>query len=301
MCIRDRDGGGADAAGRGAAGVEDDQDAAVAFGAPGPDDHVRAAGGGTPVDRAHVVAHDVLAQGVELRALAAHQGRMLSLQLAELGQLRGQVLAAEEGRQHPHGPGHVVRPLAGGHAEGAERPHRDRDGLAVAAPRRRERRDEAAALAARDVEAQVARARAGRRRPGVTQRAAYAPASGVLDDQLHRDRLAQPYETLARAPEAQRAHAPGEQQVDRDERAQQQQQAEHGVGGSRGEQHAHGAQRRDQPRAAGQRHQRGTGTEASTPSSSPSGVAPSSSASGRSWTRCRRAGLARAFTSSGVT
>ena len=46
---------------------------------------------------------------------------------------------------------------------------------------------------------------------------------------------------------------------------------------------------------------RGTGTDASTASSTPSAVAPSSSASGRSCTRCRRVGRASALTSSGIT
>ena len=46
---------------------------------------------------------------------------------------------------------------------------------------------------------------------------------------------------------------------------------------------------------------RGTGTEASTPSSTPSAVTPSSSASGRSCTRCRKVGRASVLTSSGVT
>ena len=53
-------------------------------------------------------------------------------------------------------------------------------------------------------------------------------------------------------------------------------------------------------RAPGQRH-RGTGTEPSTASSTPSAVAPSSSASGRSCIRCRSVGRASALTSSGVT
>jgi hypothetical protein len=45
----------------------------------------------------------------------------------------------------------------------------------------------------------------------------------------------------------------------------------------------------------------GTGTAASTLSRTPSTRTPSSSASGRSWTRCRSVERASAFTSSGVT
>ena len=65
----------ADAARRRASGVEHDDDPTVAFGPPGPDHDIGAARGGPPVDRAHVVAHDILAQRVELGALPADQQR----------------------------------------------------------------------------------------------------------------------------------------------------------------------------------------------------------------------------------
>ena len=52
----------ADPAGRGAGGVENDDDAAVLFGLPGAHDDIAPPRCGAPVDRAHVVALDVVAQ-----------------------------------------------------------------------------------------------------------------------------------------------------------------------------------------------------------------------------------------------
>src|SRR5690606_25811573 len=61
------------------------------------------------------------------------------------------------------------------------------------------------------------------------------------------------------------------------------------------------AERHEERGATREDHQRGTGTAASTVSSTVSALTPSSSASGRSWTRWRSVGCARALTSSGVT
>ena len=77
----------ADAAGGGAAGVQDEEDVAVAFGTPGAYRDRRLAGGGAPVDRAGVVAGNVLAEAVELRALAAGQDAGAAVEFAQAGQL----------------------------------------------------------------------------------------------------------------------------------------------------------------------------------------------------------------------
>ena len=63
-----------DPAGAGAAGVDDAQHPPVAFGPPLLDRHVLAPGAGPPVDRARIVADDVVAQRVELGALARARG-----------------------------------------------------------------------------------------------------------------------------------------------------------------------------------------------------------------------------------
>ena len=83
----------ADPAGRGAAGVEDEQQRAVALRAPGAHDHVLPPGGGPPVDRADVVALDVVAQRVELGALPALAHRDRPVELPQPGQPLRQVLA----------------------------------------------------------------------------------------------------------------------------------------------------------------------------------------------------------------
>ena len=61
---------------------------AVPLGPPGPDHHIRAAGGRPPVDGADVVADDVLTQRVELGSVAADQHRQQPVDLAQLGQPR---------------------------------------------------------------------------------------------------------------------------------------------------------------------------------------------------------------------
>ena len=97
---------------------------AVAFGTPGAYGDRGLAGCGAPVDGTGVVAGDVLAEAVELRALAAGQDAGAAVEFAQAGQLRGQVLAAGEGGQDAYGPGDVVAALAGGEAERAVRADR---------------------------------------------------------------------------------------------------------------------------------------------------------------------------------
>ncbi len=123
----------AHAACRRAAGVEDEQDVPVAFGAPGAYGDGGLAGGRAPVDGTGVVAGDVLAQTVELRALAAGEDAGAAVEFAEAGQLGGQVLAAGERGQNADRPRHPVGALAGEEAEWTVRADRDAVGLAVTA------------------------------------------------------------------------------------------------------------------------------------------------------------------------
>ena len=127
-------GGVADPAGAGARGVEHDDDAAVLLGLPGAHDEVLAPGGGPPVDRAHVVALDVVAQAVELGALAAGAHRGPAVELAQHGEPAGQVLAGGEGVQRADRAGHRDRPLPRGQPQRPEHAHGDPVGEAVTAP-----------------------------------------------------------------------------------------------------------------------------------------------------------------------
>ncbi len=92
---------------------------AVAFGAPGAYRDRGLAGGGAPVDGAGVVAGDVFAQAVELRALAAGQDAGAAVEFAQAGEFRREVLAAGEGGQDANRPGDRVGALAGEEAERA--------------------------------------------------------------------------------------------------------------------------------------------------------------------------------------
>ena len=112
------------ATGRGSRGVDDDDDPAVLLGLPGADHEVLAAGGGAPVDAAHVVSVDVVAQAVELGALSPGAQRCPTVQLPQHGEPAGQVLAGGERVQRPQPPRYLERPLPGGQAErsgGADR------------------------------------------------------------------------------------------------------------------------------------------------------------------------------------
>ena len=126
--------GVADPTGAGARGVEHDDDAAVLLGLPGAHDEVLAPGGGAPVDRAHVVAVDVVAQAVELGALAADAHRGPAVELAQHGESAGQVLARGERVQRPDRPGHLDRPLPRGQPQRPEDAHGHPVGEPVAAP-----------------------------------------------------------------------------------------------------------------------------------------------------------------------
>ena len=103
----------ADPAGAGARGVEDDDDPAVLLRLPRAHDEVLAPGGGAPVDRAHVVALDVVAQAVELGALAAGAHGGAAVELAQHGEPARQVPARRERVQRAHRPGHLDATAAG--------------------------------------------------------------------------------------------------------------------------------------------------------------------------------------------
>src|SRR5262249_60886704 len=103
---------------------EDDQDATVAFWPPGTDHDVDASGRGAPVDRADIVPDHVLAERVELAALAAEQRAVLPVQLPQPCELLRQMPAAGERGQHPDRPGGLVAALARGEPQRAERPDR---------------------------------------------------------------------------------------------------------------------------------------------------------------------------------
>ena len=159
----------ADAAGARARGVEHDDDAAVLLGLPRPHDEVAAPRGRPPVDGAHVVALDVVAQRVELRALPAGAHRRAPVELAQHGEPARDVPARRERVEHPQPPGHLERGLPRGDAERSAQAERHPVGVPVAAPRRGERRGEAGALTAGQAERVPGQLGSRGRRPRVAQ------------------------------------------------------------------------------------------------------------------------------------
>ncbi len=167
-----------DPGGRGAAGVDQDDDAPVALRSPGAHDEPDAAARGIasprrrpPVERTHVVAAHVVAQAVELGALPAHHDAGEAVELAQAGQARRQVLAGGEGGQHADASRDRVS-CAGGRPGAAVPTTR----TVTCAARRSPRRVgvsivvDDASFAGRDVDAPATRAsprrRAARRRAG---------------------------------------------------------------------------------------------------------------------------------------
>lgn len=119
---------------RRAAGVEHDQHAAVAFGAPGTHGDFGTSGGRAPVDGPGVVTRNVPAQTVELGALAPAERAGPPVQLAQAGCLRSEQAAAVERRQDAEAARNAVRRLAGDESQGSVRADGDAvcDGFAPA-------------------------------------------------------------------------------------------------------------------------------------------------------------------------
>ena len=113
----------------------------VALGLPGADHDVAVAGAGPPVDGADVVAADVLAQRVELGALAAHPHRRPAVEVAQPGQpAEAGACGTRTAAATRTAPGHLAGALPGGQAERAEAAHGDPGGAQVAAAVGRQRR-----------------------------------------------------------------------------------------------------------------------------------------------------------------
>lgn len=219
-----------DAPGRRAPGVEDEHDAAVALGAPGPDEHVPPARGRPPVDGPDVVADHVLAQAVELAALSRPHRPVLPVELAELRQLAGQVLAAAERRQRPDRVRALEGPLAGREAQRPERP--DGDGVAaeVAAPLRVEGGGDARLACCCYHDGGAGRDGPGRRGPGGADLAPQRPGARVEDGGGDGRALAEADPRVTGPGELERPDRGGEEQVG-DDRGQQRRVDDHQRGG----------------------------------------------------------------------
>ena len=296
-------------AGCGAAGVEDEQDLAVPLRAPGADHDVAAPSRCPPVDRTRVITADIGAQRVELAALTAHESGNRAIQLAQPGELVRQQPPAGERRQHPDRPRRSAGPLPARETQRTERPDRDARGCPLAAAGRHQRRAQAGVFATADVDPPRPRGGAGGWWPGVSDHRAQRAVAGVGDREGDLGGLAEPGAGGTAALEADRTRRRREAEIDEHANDQHGPDQQHGQPAERHDEHDEGPDRRRNNGPPGQRHldpesmsgQRGTGTAASTPSSTPSALTPSSSASGRTLTRCRNVGRASALTSSGVT
>ena len=244
-----------DPGGRRARRVEHEQDAPVPLGAPRAHDDLRAARGRAPVDRPDVVADDVLAQRVELGALAADLHGGAAVHLPQPGQPRRQVAAGGELRQHPQPSGHRERRLPGREPERADDADRHRVRQPVAAAGRHERGDHPAGLARA-----AGRRRAGsprRPRTAATRRArAPAAAAGCRCVSVSTDRVRSVSRTDGRQRPGDGDLRAARRRGRRRPRTATTTSSAHSttVPGHRHEQHGHDARRRQHDGAPGQRH-----------------------------------------------
>jgi hypothetical protein len=258
--------------------------------------------GGPPVDRAHVVALDVVAEGVELGALAAGPHRRAAVELPQLGEPARQVLARAERRQGPDRAGHDEDTLPGGQPQRAVHPQRHPVGQPVAAPGRRQRRRDTRPLPGPKVD-RVTGSRTlppmAARRPAARPRTRRDPALATvrMDSAVSPSRLAGIGPRLTR-----RSWGRGARRASRASRttvAATHQRTVVAEGQTTAATIPSGtSQSARWVRAIGQR---GTGTEASADSRTDPTLTPSSSASGVRLSRWARVGWASALTSSGVT
>src|SRR5690606_19256376 len=87
---------------------------------------------GAPLDRAHIIARDILAERVELGALTALQQHRTAVQFAQTGDAGREMASTGERREYADSGRYVMVALTSGKPQRAERTDRHRPGLAVA-------------------------------------------------------------------------------------------------------------------------------------------------------------------------
>lgn len=204
------------------------------------------------------------------------------------------------------GPGDPVGALAGEEAQGAVGPDRDAVRVAVAATGGAQAGGHAAAFPRGHRQIVAGGCGLGARLPaagwpGVAQAGPERAARRIADRQGDVGGLAQAGGGVAGAGEAEAPYGGGQGEVAGAGDGQRGVDREDARPARVPDADGDGGQGRDERGASGESHQRGTGTWARIALMTESAVTPSISASGRSCTRCRRVGRARAFTSSGVT
>ncbi len=240
---------------RQARGVDDEGDPPVALGSPGPHDQLAAPRRRAPVDRADVVALDVLAQGVELSPLPAHPHGRAAVDLPQPREPARQVPPRVEGRQHAHRPRHVDGRLAPGDPQRSEGAHGDEVRMPVPAPHGRQRGLDLDRGTGRHRDPVPLAAGPGRRLPGVAQHAAGGPAGRVVHVQPGRGGGLGADGPDAVAGDRQAARRGGQQRVDPGDHHDEHQ-PQRGGEGLGAQQHRHHAQQGEHHGAAGQRHRR---------------------------------------------
>ena len=296
----------ADAGGRRATGVDDDDDVPIALRPPRAEHRRAGTRGRPPVDRAHVVAAHVLPQRVELGALPPHLDAGVAVELAQACQPRRQMTPRGERRQHADLAPRRDRALASGESERPVRAHHHHLARERAAPTGEKRHHEVTPLTGRDLQRQTLGRGARRRLPRIAQPSADAAGAGVGDPQPHRRLRTEQGLRRCVAGDAQHPRRGGGGHIHHcEKRAQHDPQRRRDprvdAAQSRRRHHRNDADGDQQRQAPGDEHgQTGTRVCWTTEASTESTETPSSSASGRRRMRCRQVGTSIVCTWSGV-
>jgi len=220
---------------------------------PGAHDEVLASRCRPPVDGAHVVAVDPIAQAVELGALPAHPHGGAAVDLPQLGQPARDVAPRREGMKRAQRPAQRHRGLSGGDPQWAEGADRHPVGQPVAASLRGQLRPQEGPFTSRHGEGEPVRAGTGRGLPGVPDPAAQGSPTRVGHQHLRMTPLPDPHLPQGPPRQADPRGGRGEQQVDSDdEKAAQDPQAHGPATGPDDDRHQTEEDERD--RARGQCH-----------------------------------------------
>ncbi len=290
-----------DPAGHDPSGVKKHEHGLVALRSVRAHDGATGTRGRGPIDATELVIDGVLAEVFELGTAAPSlRGAQPNLQDPRPVDAQLGLLARAEDRKYPQTTRKAPGLLASGQPERTDGPDNELIWGESAAALRCDGRPDCHPCAWRDDEPDPPRAGLQRRGQLIGEGQAQATAGGVADAPHHLTICPEGDGLRKLALDFDRAGGRSEQYIEHRRGEHHPVSDDHGPSGKRGDDGGHGRHHDGQPPGE-DGHYRGTGTVARMVSSTPSAVTPSSSTSGRTWTRCRSVALAIAFTSSGVT
>lgn len=208
-------------------GIQNHQHVAVAFGPPGPHQHVVGTCGGPPVDAAHVVARHVLAERIELGALPARIGDIAPLEMMQPLHFRTQQPLTAKRGQRAHPGRHLDAALPSGQPQWSEQSKRHRTRNPITAIDRSQAGTQADSGVRGQIQVPAVDVGAGTVGPGVPQHAAHGGRAGIGDHQFHLGVATEPHHRQRITGQRQRIRPRGERDIGQQQRQQHRARAEH--------------------------------------------------------------------------